>query len=180
MYFNILGGNYMKVLALALLVLTTMCGVGFAQTSFKMGYIDLQKVIRDSKAGKSAKAAFENEFKKKKQIIDNKANILAQEKQSFVSQSPLMDDEARKRKAEEIQQNEKELTRLRDDFRDELQKKDFELTQKILKELESVIKNIGIKEGYSLIVEKTESGIIFGGDNVNITQKVITAYDSSR
>lgn len=170
----------MRVIALTLIFLISMGGIVYSQSNVKIGYIDLQKVIRDSKAGKSAKAAFENEFKQKKQIIDNKANILAQEKQDFISQSPLMDDEARKRKAEEIQQNEKELTRLRDDFREELQKKDFELTQKILKELESVIRVIGTKEGYSLIVEKTESGIIFGGDDVNITQKVITAYDNSK
>ena len=170
----------MRLIALTLIFLVFMVGLGYSQTNVKIGYIDLQKVIRDSKAGKSAKAAFENEFKKKKQIIDNKANILAQEKQDFISQSPLMDDQARKVKAEEIQQNEKELTRLRDDFREELQKKDFELTQKILKELESVIRVIGDKEGYSLIVEKTESGIIYGGDDVNITQKVITAYDNSK
>jgi len=170
----------MRVIAFTLIFLVSMCGLGYSQTNVKIGYIDLQKVIRDSKAGKSAKAAFENEFKKKKQIIDTKANILAQEKQDFISQSPLMDDAARSRKAEEIQQNEKELTRLRDDFREELQKKDFELTQKILKELEGVIRVIGDKEGYSLIIEKTESGIIYGGDDVNITQKVITAYDKSK
>ena len=88
-----------------------------------------------------------------------------------------MDNDAKKRRAEAIQQKKKELARLRDDFREELQKKDFELTQQILKELESVIKTIGSKEGYSLIVEKTESGVIYGSDEVDITQKVITAYD---
>ena len=170
----------MRVTVFSVMFLVLMAGISFAQSGTKIGYIDLQKVIRDSKAGKTAKAAFEREFQQKKQIIDNKANILAQEKQDFIGQSPLMDDDARKRKAEEIQQNEKELTRLRDDFRDELQKKDFELTQKILKELEGVIKEIGTREGYSLIVEKTESGIIYGGDDVNITQKVITAYDKTK
>jgi len=89
----------MRVIAFTLIFLVSMCGLGYSQTNVKIGYIDLQKVIRDSKAGKSAKVAFENEFKTKKQIIDNKANILAQEKQDFISQSPLMDDAARSRKA---------------------------------------------------------------------------------
>ncbi|MHC4307677.1 MAG: OmpH/Skp family outer membrane protein [Planctomycetota bacterium] len=150
-----------------------------AQSSNKIGYIDLQSVIQNSKAGKAAKTSFESEFKKKRLIIENKAKILAQEEQDFISQSALMDDEAKKRRAEDIQQKKKELTRLRDDFREVLQKKDFELTQKILKELESVIKTIGSKEGYSLIVEKTESGVIYGSDSVDITQKVISAYDKT-
>ena len=148
-----------------------------AQSNNKIGYIDLQSVIKNSKAGKAAKTSFESEFKKKRVIIENKAKVLAQEEQDFINQAPLMDEDARNRRSEIIQQQKKELTRLRDDFREVLQKRDFELTQKILKELESVIKTIGSKEGYALIVEKTESGVIYGSDGVDITQKVITAYD---
>ena len=150
-----------------------------AESITKIGYIDLQSVIKNSKAGKAAKASFESEFKKKRLIIENKAKILAKEEQDFINQAPLMDYDAKKRRAEAIQHKKKELARLRDDFREELQKKDFELTQQILKELESVIKTIGSKEGYLLIVEKTESGVIYGSDEVDITQKVITAYDLS-
>ncbi len=158
-------------------VIFSVAGSLYSQAATKIGYIDLQSVIQNSKAGKAAKSSFEIEFNKKRQIIENKAKVLAQEEQEFINQSPLMDGEARKRRAEEINKKKKELARLRDDFREELQKKDFELTQKILKELESVIKNIGTTEGYSLIVEKTESGVIYGNDTVDITQKVIKAYD---
>lgn len=166
-----------KLFLIFVITVFCMAPVLYAQSANKIGYIDLQSVIQNSKAGKAAKVSFESEFKKKRLIIENKAKVLAQEEQDFISQSPLMDDDAKKRRAEDINRKKKELTRLRDDFREELQKKDFELTQKILKELESVIKTIGSKEGYSLIVEKTESGVIYGNDSVDITQKVIKAYD---
>jgi len=168
-----------NIFFILLFMLFGMAATLQAQSITKIGYIDLQSVIKNSKAGKVAKASFESEFKKKRLIIENKAKILAQEEQDFINQAPLMDNDAKKRRAEAIQQKKKELARLRDDFREELQKKDFELTQQILKELESVIKTIGSKEGYLLIVEKTESGVIYGSDEVDITQKVITAYDLS-
>ena len=168
-----------KLFLIFVITVFCMAPVLYAQSANKIGYIDLQSVIQNSKAGKAAKVSFESEFKKKRLIIENKAKVLAQEEQDFISQSPLMDDDAKKRRAEDINRKKKELTRLRDDFREELQKKDFELTQKILKELESVIKTIGSKEGYSLIVEKTESGVIYGNDSVDITQKVIKAYDQN-
>ena len=38
----------------------------------KVGYIDLQSVIRNSKAGKAAKTSFEKEFQQKKVIIESK------------------------------------------------------------------------------------------------------------
>ena len=166
-----------SILFILVFALFGMVSTMQAQSADKIGYIDLQSVIKNSKAGKAAKTSFESEFKKKRLIIENKAKILAQEEQEFINQAPLMDNDAKKRRAEAIQRKKKELARLRDDFREELQKKDFELTQQILKELESVIKTIGSKEGYSLIVEKTESGVIYGSDEVDITQKVITAYD---
>ncbi|NIX16011.1 MAG: hypothetical protein GWN11_09070 [Candidatus Dadabacteria bacterium] len=166
-----------KVITVLAFMVFSISGAMFADAATKIGYIDLQSVIQNSKAGKAAKSSFEAEFNKKRQIIENKAKVLAQEEQEFINQSALMDSEAKKRRAEELNKKKKELARLRDDFRDELQKKDFELTQKILKELESVIKNIGTSEGYSLIVEKTESGVIYGNDTVDITQKVIKAYD---
>lgn len=166
-----------SILFILVFALFGMVSTMQAQSADKIGYIDLQSVIKNSKAGKAAKTSFESEFKKKRLIIENKAKILAQEEQDFINQASLMDNDAKKRRAEAIQRNKKELARLRDDFREELQKKDFELTQQILKELESVIKTIGSKEGYSLIVEKTESGVIYGSDEVDITQKVITAYD---
>ena len=57
------------ILAIGLVVgLTAVCS---AQTQ-KIGYIDLQAVVRDSKAGKAAKVSFENEFKTKRDIIEQK------------------------------------------------------------------------------------------------------------
>ena len=54
----------------------------------------------------------------------------------------------------------------------------MELTQKILKDIEGILKNIGDSEGYSIIFEKTEAGIVYGGSGVDVTNKVIQAYDS--
>ena len=91
-----------------------------------------------------------------------------------------MEENARKQKAEEIDRIEKDLNRTRDDFRDELQKRDFELTQKILSELEGVIQKIGDSDGYVIVIEKTEGGVVYAAKGVDLTDKIIQAYDSTR
>jgi outer membrane protein len=153
-------------------------GLSYAQTvAGKVGYVDLQRVIRDSQAGKSAKAAFEKEFQDKRRIIEQRTTDLNRMKQDFISKAPVMEEGARKQKAEELDKMEKDLNRTRDDFRDELQKRDFELTQRILSELESVVRQIGDSELYTLIVEKTEGGVIYATKGADLTEKVIQAYD---
>ena len=167
----------MKKFILTLGILLGLSTVSFAQAQ-KIAYVDLQQVITNSKAGKSAKTSFESEFKTKRDIIEQKTRALETMKQDFIKNSAVMNETTRKQKAESIESKEKDLNRTREDFREELQRKDLELTQKILKDLEGILKNIGKTEGYDIIFERTEAGIIFASPAADITPKVIQAYDS--
>ena len=59
-----------------------------------------------------------------------------------------------------------------------LAKHHLESIQKILKDIEGIIRKIGQSEGYTMIFERTEGGIIYGNPSADITSKVIQAYDS--
>jgi outer membrane protein len=89
-----------------------------------------------------------------------------------------MNETTRKQKATQIENLDKELQRSRADFRDELQRRDFELLEKILRDLDGILQSIGQSEGYTMIIEKTEGGVIFSTPSIDITQKVIQAYDA--
>lgn len=170
----------MKLFFVAVSLVIGLSGLAYAQSAVKVGYIDLQRVIRESQAGKSARVSFEREFQEKRNIIEQKKQRLDSLKQDFLSQGTIKSEQGTKDKAEQIEQLEKEYNRTRDDFRDELQRRDLELTQKILSELENVIKQIGDSDGYSLIFEKTEAGIVFAGKGVDLTDRLIQAYDGRK
>ncbi|MGQ0792464.1 MAG: OmpH family outer membrane protein [Deltaproteobacteria bacterium] len=166
-----------------LLVMTLALGISslaYAQSAQKIAYVDLQRVIRDSQAGKSAKTAFEGEFQQKRNILEQKKQQLDATRQDFIKKAAVMEEKARSQKAEEIDRLDKDLTRKRDDFREELQKRDLELTQRILTELQDVIKQVGASGGYTLIVERTEGGVVFAADSADLTNEVIKAYDGKK
>ena len=162
-------------LVLGLLLLTP--ALSYSQGN-KIGIIDLQAVIGNSKAGKAAKAAFEAEFKQKQQIIESKSSQLASLQKELDQSGAVMNDLTRKQKADQLAQLSKELQRSRDDFRDELQRRDYELLEKILKDLDGILQSIGTSEGYTIIIEKTEGGVIYSIPSIDLTQKVIQAYDA--
>ena len=165
------------ILTIGIIVgLTAICSA----QSQKLGYIDLQAVVRDSKAGKAAKVSFEKEFKIKRDIIEQKTRALENMKQDFIKNSSVMNETTRGQKATQIDKNEKDLNRTREDFREALQRKDIELTQKILKDIEGIISRIGSEDGYTIIFERTEAGIIYGIPSADITKKVVQAYNSSK
>jgi outer membrane protein len=165
------------LLAFGLLLLTPV--LSYSQEN-KIGIIDLQMVIANSRAGKAAKAAFEAEFKQKQQIIESKSSQLESMKNEFIQNGPVMNEATRKQKADEIDRLDKDLQRSRADFRDELQKRDYELLEKILKDLDGILQSIGKSGGYTLIIEKTEGGVIYSIPSIDITQKVIQAYDATK
>jgi len=163
------------LLAFGLLLLTPV--FSYSQEN-KIGIIDLQMVIANSRAGKAAKSAFEAEFKQKQQIIESKSSQLESMKNEFIQNGPVMNEVTRKQKAEQIDRLDKELQRSRADFRDELQKRDYELLEKILKDLDGILQSIGKSGGFTLIIEKTEGGVIYASPTIDITQQVIQAYDA--
>lgn len=168
-----------KFILLSAILLFGFTGLSYAQGD-KIAYVDLQRVIRDSKAGKSAKTSFERAFQDKRKIIEQKANALENLRQDFIKNGSVSSETKRKSMAETIERKQKDLDRTREDFRVELQRKDLELTQKILKDIEGIVKNIGDKGGYTMIFEKTEAGLVYGGTASDITGKVIQAYDATR
>ena len=49
---------------LAVVMLVLSCSVAFAQERIKIGFIDVQRVISESQAGKKAKERFQAQIKK--------------------------------------------------------------------------------------------------------------------
>ncbi|MGE3522041.1 MAG: OmpH family outer membrane protein, partial [Candidatus Dadabacteria bacterium] len=86
-------------LILAMVLMTPV--LSYAQGA-KIGVIDLQMVIANSKAGKAAKSAFEAEFKQKQQIIESKSAQLESLKNEFIQNGPVMNEATRKQKAAQI------------------------------------------------------------------------------
>ena len=146
----------------------------------KVGYIDIKVVIRDSKAGKAANSSFQKEVETKRAVIEQKRKALEDMRQDFVKNRSVMSESKIKTMAESIERKQKDLERTTEDVRVELQRKDLELTQNVLKDIEAIVNEIGKKESFDLIVERSEAGILFGSDASDITQKVVTAYDASR
>lgn len=146
----------------------------------KVAYIDIKQVIRDSKAGKAANTSFQKEVEAKRAVIEQKRKALEDMRQDVIQNGAVMSESKRRNLAETIEKKQKDLDRTREDIRIELQRKDLELTQNVLKDIEAIVNKIGQEEKFDLIVEKTEAGILYGSSATDITNKVISVYDASR
>jgi len=146
---------------------------------FKIAYVDLQKVMVESEKGKEARKNLSDEFEKRKKEISQGQEELQKMKDALEKQTATITPEARADKEKQYQVKLKDYQRVGDDYSAELRQKDQELTQRILKELEEVVKGMGESEKYTLIVEKNHAGILYATPAIDITDKVISLYNQS-
>jgi len=144
----------------------------------KLGYVDLPKAWNLSDAGKAAKEKIQKKVKEHEGAIDARQKELKKLKDELEKQALLLSDEARGAKERDYQQKLKEFQRYTKDIQDELQQQDADFTRQILEELFKVIKGIGEKEGYTMIFEQSESSLLYADDKIDLTDKVIKAYDA--
>ena len=169
----------MKRIVAALFTLLLLAAPALAVEN-KIGYVDLQKALNTSEAGKAAKEKISKKVKEYEGTIDTRQKEIKKLKEELEKQAMLLSEDARGAKERDYQQKVKEFQRFTKDIQEELQQKDNEFTKQILEELFKVIKEVGEKEGYTLILEQSESSILYADEKVNLTDKVIKAFDAKK
>lgn len=146
----------------------------------KIGFVDLQRVLSESKRGQEAKAKIEargSELDKQFQQMQKEVQSL---KDEIEKKGKLLSANVLKEKQKEYEQKLKQLETFVQNSRQELQEMEREAVAQILKDAEKVISDIGRKEGYTLILEKQRSFILFAPDEIDLTDRVIKALDAQK
>jgi outer membrane protein len=147
--------------------------------SMNTACVDLKRVIVESDQGKQIQKVLTDEAERLKKTLDAKQDELQKLKDAIEKQGATITPEARLEKEKQYQSKLKDYQRLSGDYQTELQQKDSEYMQKILSELEGIIKALGEKEKYLIILEKSQGGILYSAPTVDITDKVIAAFNEA-
>lgn len=144
---------------------------------FKMGFIDMQKAIQATTAGKKAKKDLEDEFNKKKKDLDKRETDIKKMGEDFEKRSMAMNEESRMKKQGEIQNEMKKYQELAAKSQMEIQKRERDLTQPIVTKLRSIIEDIAKKEDFTAILEKSEQSVMWAKKEIDLTDRVVKEYD---
>ena len=161
---------------LAVGVLLLSCSTTFAQERIKIGFIDIQRVVSESQAGKRAKDRFQAQVKKAESDIVKERQELDRIKNDLDKKGPLLKDEERRNLEADLQKRSVSLQRSMSDYQQDLQQKNNQMMSDILKELEQIVNEVGKAEKFTLILERSQ--ILYSDQGIDITSKVIETYNS--
>jgi outer membrane protein len=151
---------------------------GKAEGDLKIGVVDMQKIMRESKAAKNAQLVFRKDLDAKRSVLTAKEKEIRVMEEELKSGTAKMTEEDRRHKAEKLAKEVRELKLTSGDMEEELKRKDRELTQKIVGEVMKVINAHVKKENYTLIFER--STVMAADEAVDITDAIIKLYDAGK
>jgi outer membrane protein len=71
-----------------------------------------------------------------------------------------------------------ELQQTYGDYQRELQTKEGELTRDIIERMQRIMRHVGQTEGYSLVLERNESGVVYVTSDKDLTDVLIQRYNA--
>ena len=159
----------------AAVMLWSMAPTAFAQ---KIAVVDLQRAIQETEDGRKAKAKLKKLFKKRQDGLDKKQNELLKLKEELEKKRSVLTPEAMQSKVEDYQKQLVALQQVYMENQRELASKEQELTKGIVERMERILRRLGQKKGYTLILERGEAGVIFVPSNLDLTDVVIQKYNA--
>lgn len=144
-----------------------------AADATKVVIVDLQRCMVESNEGKRVTEALKKEITANQQRYIDAQNELAELQKEIEKQSLMLSTEAKASKQNEYKKKNRELGYLEEDLEEDMQTAQQNASQKILKEIYAIIESMGNQQAFDLVFEKSNAGIIFASDTVDITDQVI-------
>jgi outer membrane protein len=146
----------------------------------KIGYVDFNRALNETTEGKTAKNTLTSEFKERQQKLDIVQNELKSMKEELDKQRLILSADALKTKEEKYRDKFLELQQKLGTFKQEMAQKEATLTEGLLKKLKTIVRDIGQKENYTVILEKSQEVVLYSPDADDLTDRVIKICNSSK
>jgi outer membrane protein len=146
----------------------------------KVAYVDIQRAINECNAGKEAKKVITKDVEKIQHLGADKQKELQTMKESLEKQTLMLTPDARAHKEKEYQTKLRDFQRWADDTQNEMRQKQMEMERTISGGLIKVIQKIGVEEGYTFILERNETVVLYASKAIDVTDRVIKAFDAQK
>lgn len=144
----------------------------------KLGVIDVQKIITDSASGKAAAAKLEQFGSELAARIEPKREELAALGKKISDGQNALAEDRLKEMRQDFEAKKLALTRAGEDAQREFNLRQEEMLKEIERKVMPVIQQVGAEGGYTLILRKFDSGLVYAAEGIDITAAVIARLDS--
>jgi outer membrane protein len=165
------------LIILACLMTAALTLPSLAAAQGKIGVVDMEEAINNTKAGKRAQAELKRKFEKYEKELKASREEIQKLQKELENSAMLLKPEAKLSKQRDLERLVRQFQDRQRDASQDMNEAQREAFKPILKKMKGIIENLGKKGGYTLITETR--AVLYAPNSANITQQVIAAYDKS-
>jgi outer membrane protein len=152
---------------------------GFGANVGKVGVVDMETFQEKSKAFEKVRQELKAKFDGLQQKLDKEKDELLKVEEEFKKQSMMLSLDAKEDKRKDLEKKQRQYKFMADEFTREMKDAELEVRKRVGKEVEKVVGEIGKKEGYTIILERSTFGLLYYDAAIDITDQVVKAYDQT-
>ncbi|MGD8769177.1 MAG: OmpH family outer membrane protein [Desulfobacterales bacterium] len=145
----------------------------------KIGIVDFQRLFKISSAGKKAAAEIKKRHQDLEAGLKKKGEEIEAAKNKLEREALVMSREMREEREREIRIKINDIKSLEKRYRSEMRELEQRIVGQIQEEVLKIINEMGKKEGFLLILEKREAGVMYSPNTIDITDRLIQKYNAS-
>lgn len=143
----------------------------------RIGYIDLRKALNSVEDGKKAKSILKSKKKKLQRLLNRKQKKLKREKKLYESRATILRGQAKRKAQLKLQKKFFTLQRMYTKYTRQLARQEAIVTRRIFRKMESIIRKIAKENNLYLMLEKTESSVLYALPQMDYTSELIRRYN---
>ncbi len=151
----------------------------FAQgTPEKIGVIEVQRIVQESAVGKESLARIQKLQQSKQDELTKRQKELRDMEQKIQDQGKSLSEDAMDKLQKDYQAKALDLKRFQDDAQRELEEAQRKELADLEKRVMPIIDAVAREQKYTLVFNKFQSGLLFAATDVDLTDAVITKFNT--
>ena len=169
--------TYVSVFAQRLISLAAAtavaCGLALATPvqaqGTKIGFVNTERILRESAPAKAAQTKIEGEFKKRAEDLEKQVNNLRSLAQKLEKDAPVLSESERNKRQRELANIDADLQRKRREIQEDSSRRRNEEFATIIEKANAAIKKIAEQENFDVVIQDA----VTVNPRIDITDKVI-------
>ncbi|HYT85065.1 MAG TPA: OmpH family outer membrane protein [Burkholderiales bacterium] len=169
----------MKGKSAAVWVFAALLGAGGpALAQSKVGFVSLERILREAPAAQRAQKKLEQEFSKRGQDVSKMAEQLKKLQEDMDRNSVTMSESDRQKREREFGELNRDFQRKQREFNEDLaQRRNQELSE-VIQRANLAVKRIAEAENLDIVLQNEQ--VVWASPRIDITDKVIKALEDTR
>ena len=143
---------------------------------FRLGYVNLDRIIREAVPAKAAQSKLEQEFSRREKELQEQGNTLKSMAEKLEREAPTLSETQRATRQKQLVEQDRDFQRKRREFQEDLNARRNEELQQVFERANRVVRQLADTEKYDLILQEA----VYVNPKHDITDKVIKALNAAK